>query len=131
MYIFANMVKYNQQLGERIKEARKRLDLTQDDFSKKLDISKGFVAKVEKGHQQPSAMFLMQLFKTFDISIDWLLSGRGQKLILPEDHILNRLDDKTIQILELMDSELTDEEKLYILDGLRSNLRAVLSHRKK
>ena len=116
-------------IGVRLKEIRKHFDLTQDEFAQKLDLSKSFVGKIEAGFQQPSATIMVKLFEIFNVSLDWLLTGRGQMFIMPEDHYLYNLDNKTIEILGLIDQKLTDDEKLHLWDSVRSILRAILANK--
>lgn len=69
------------EINLRVKEARKNLKLNQENFAKRLEVSKGFVGNVEAGNQQPSASFLNKLIKNCGISIDWLLTGKGSMKI--------------------------------------------------
>ncbi|PKL35970.1 MAG: hypothetical protein CVV44_17230 [Spirochaetae bacterium HGW-Spirochaetae-1] len=71
-------------IGTRIKELRKKLNFTQAELAKKLNISKSMIAMVESGAQSPSFAFIMLLLQQFDCSADWLIQGRGE--MFPEKH---------------------------------------------
>lgn len=86
-------------IGERLKQFRKSTGLSQQEMGEKTKISRSYIAHVEKG-TIPSSEFIIKLFNAFDISIDWLLSGKG-KMLLPEgEHVFNKLGDEHIELLE-------------------------------
>lgn len=62
-------------LGERIKERRIVMGLTQRDLAKKLNISFQTVSKYEKDINQPDAEKLKLLSKCLDCSVDYLVSN--------------------------------------------------------
>lgn len=63
------------QIGERIKDFRKRQGLNQREFAKKLGYSYGYIADLERGRQKPSREFLEKLRHMFGISGDYILHG--------------------------------------------------------
>jgi len=85
------------QIGERIKDFRKRQGLNQREFAKKLEYSYGYIADLERGRQKPSREFLEKLRHAFGISSDYILHGNlfyfwEQKL----DEIENKLKSEEI-----------------------------------
>ena len=62
-------------VGERIKDFRKRQGLNQREFAKKLGYSYGYIADLERGRQKPSREFLEKLRHMFGISGDYILYG--------------------------------------------------------
>lgn len=85
------------QIGERIKDLRKRQGLNQREFAKKLEYSYGYIADLERGRQKPSRDFLEKLRHVFGISSDYILHGNlfyfwEQKL----DEIENKLKSEEI-----------------------------------
>ena len=58
--------------GERIREERKRLHLTQEQLSKKIGISRSNVANWENNQNKPSADMLINLAKFFDCDVSYL-----------------------------------------------------------
>jgi len=65
-------------IPSRIKAVRKKLNMTQDEFSKLIDCSKSQLTSVEVGRVNPSNQWLTKLSKTANINICWLLSGKGE-----------------------------------------------------
>ena len=63
--------------GDRIKQLRKSLSLTLQDFSAAIGISKGALSKIENNKAMPSSETLVSIRKRYSINSDWLLLGRG------------------------------------------------------
>ncbi len=60
-------------LGERIKERRKRLGLTQADVANALQISAQAVSKWERGENAPDISILLDVTRLLGSSVEWLL----------------------------------------------------------
>lgn len=58
-------------IGEKIKNKRKELNLTQEYLAKELNISRQAVSKWEKGLSEPSMDNLVKLSKIFGVDIDY------------------------------------------------------------
>lgn len=65
-------------MNSRILQVRKSLKLTQDDFAKKIGLSKNFVWMIEKGERTPSERTLKDICREFNVNYDWLTSGEGE-----------------------------------------------------
>lgn len=65
-------------LGRRLRELR-GFDLTQDEFAKELGISQSQLSKYERGAAAPPADILFFVKKRFRVSVDWLLTGEGER----------------------------------------------------
>ena len=65
-------------LGRRLRELR-GFDFTQEEFAKELGISQSQLSKYERGVAAPSADVLFFVKKRFRVSIDWLLTGEGER----------------------------------------------------
>ncbi|MCX4321313.1 MAG: helix-turn-helix transcriptional regulator, partial [Lachnospiraceae bacterium] len=77
------MEKYKQEIGARLKQARREKDLTQEKFSEMLGISQKHYSEVERGITGLSVEKLIFLSNFFGISVDYLLKGEKDKDILP------------------------------------------------
>lgn len=81
-------------LGEKLKSARKRIGLTQEQLAEKLLVSRQAITKWEADKGMPDIENLKQLSKLLDISIDYLLdSGENIDLSVMREEI--NLDDYT------------------------------------
>jgi len=70
-------------IGERIKERRKELRLTQTDIKRECGISSGALSEIENGNRTPSVITFHMLAQVLDCSMDWLATG-----ISPNEKIL-------------------------------------------
>lgn len=66
-----------QSLNERIKFIRNSVKLTQNQFGEKLAVSGSYISRLESGKEQPTEMLLKLIALTFDISTQWLETGKG------------------------------------------------------
>ncbi|HGN7262165.1 TPA: helix-turn-helix domain-containing protein [Staphylococcus aureus] len=62
-------------LGKQIKENRKKLNLSQEDISKRLFVSRQTISNWENGRSYPDVQNLLLLGDLFDISLDDLVKG--------------------------------------------------------
>lgn len=60
-------------IGEQIKETREKNNLTQSALAKRLGISRSAVNAWEMGISIPSAQYLIELSKLFNVTTDYLL----------------------------------------------------------
>ena len=60
-------------LGKRIKEARKKLKLTQEALAEKSKISNVYLGEIERGTKIPSVPVLVDLIEALEVSADYLL----------------------------------------------------------
>lgn len=65
-------------MNERIKELRKRLNLTQQEFADRLSIKRGAVANYEVGRNTPSDSVIALICREFNVSERWLREGEGE-----------------------------------------------------
>ena len=64
-------------VGERIKQRRNDLHLTQTDIREQTGISSGNMSDIERGNRLPAAGTLIQLSKALHCSIDFILTGES------------------------------------------------------
>lgn len=65
------------QLGERIKELRKKAGLSQEKFALKIDMDRTYFATVESGKRNISLQNIERIAKGLDVSISELFEGIG------------------------------------------------------
>ena len=67
-------------MGERFKQLRKKLGLSQIEFAKRLGLTRGAISNIEAGKVQPKPLLIDLICSTFRVNKEWLFSGTGQML---------------------------------------------------
>lgn len=67
-------------MNERIKELRKSLGLTQADFSKRIGLSRNYIALLESGQRIPSDRTIVDICREYGVNEVWLRTGIGPML---------------------------------------------------
>jgi transcriptional regulator with XRE-family HTH domain len=70
-------------LGERIRDERRKRDLTLEQLSQKTELSKSFLSQVERGVAQPSVSSLKRIAREFGMSVVQLFSTEAS----PQSHL--------------------------------------------
>ena len=74
-------------LGQKMREARKKKDLTQQELADLSHVSVKQIAKIEKGEINPSYLILKALAKVLPLSLDTLINPD----VSPEDEGANQM----------------------------------------
>lgn len=119
-------------MGERIKELRKALGLTQQEFSDRIGVKRNTIAQYESGRNEPLDAVITLICRTYDVSEEWLRTGEGDMFVQrsrdeelaaffgdlmagQQDFkrrlisVLSRLDESEWELLEKMADRLMDE----------------------
>lgn len=67
----------------RLKELRQMFGLTQDEFAKKMGISRSTVGMYEKGNREPDYDTLEAFADFFNVDVDYLLGRSDKTTIIP------------------------------------------------
>lgn len=68
-------------IGDRIKELRKALGLTQQEFADKIGIKRNSFANYETGRNTPLDAIIVSICREFNVSESWLRTGEGEMFI--------------------------------------------------
>lgn len=66
-------------LGERLREARKRAGLSQEEVASELEVPRSAVSKIERGQQSVDSIQLRRLSDLYGVSLDSLLEPEEEK----------------------------------------------------
>lgn len=119
-------------MNGRIKEVRKSLDLSQEEFGKRLGVSRGVVVNIELNRAEIKPLFIEHLCSVFNVNKEWLFSGYGEMFIettkdviatLSDEYKLDPLDQKIVECY----LNLGTLQRKVIKDCLCSLVDAVLS----
>lgn len=122
------------EIGERIKEARKALKLTQQVFADTIGLKRNTVATYEMGKSLPSDRTITDICREFHVNEFWLRTGEGEMFsprtrdteladffgdLLADEpdfrhrliSVLSRLSTDEWELLERMAQKLVEEEQ--------------------
>lgn len=71
-------------MKERLKELRKTLKLSQQEFADKIGIKRGTIANYEIGRNEPIDAVISLICEKFNVSEEWLRTGEGE-MFPPQD----------------------------------------------
>ena len=78
-------------IGERLRQLRKELKLTQVEFAARLKIKGQSVSKLEKGENSPSDQTIALICSEFGVNETWLRTGEGDQYPQPDTVSLDAL----------------------------------------
>lgn len=93
-------------IGERIKNRRKELNITQVQIREATGISSGNMSGIESGKSLPSASALIELSKVLNCSIDWILTGNSP---ISESIVLSNIEEELLYGFRTLDEDDKDE----------------------
>lgn len=68
-------------MNERIKKVRKSLGLTQDEFGRRLGVTRGAITNIEYNKVEPKPLFVELLCREFNVNETWLRTGEGEMFV--------------------------------------------------
>lgn len=77
----------------RIKSIRLHFNLSQQQFSDKLNISRSNIANIEAGRVKPSRLLLSKIADVFNVNMVWLLTGQDKQFNSKSVTSLNAVDE--------------------------------------
>ena len=116
----------------RLKEIRKALKMTQDEFSAQLEVSKPTYVRYELGEMMPKVQFLSLLIKKFHINLNWLLSGKGERFLgesQPDISFINSKvfrDKRYLELLDLLNIPVVEEVLMAKLTEIKALFSPVI-----
>jgi len=84
------------EFGQRVRNARKRINMNKEAFSEKIDISAGFLNEIECGVKGASLETIAKICETTGVSADFLIFGKENlpKTKTPITEVLERIPPK-------------------------------------
>lgn len=80
-------------IGERIKELRKALGMTQEKFAERIGLKRNSVALIELG-RDTSDQTIFAICREFRVSEDWLRTGAGEMFVPTPASIVDELAEE-------------------------------------
>ena len=95
------MISYDiSKTAERIKNLRKKAGYTQEQVAELLNVDHRHVARLENGTRGCSVDMLLQISQAFDVSVDYLLTGKP----LQQELVKQKLEASAAELLALIQS---------------------------
>lgn len=73
--------------GERVKQARKSLGLTLEQFGEKVGVTKQTVSRIENGINNLTEQMIKSICREFGVDYIWLTTGEGEMFVDSDDFI--------------------------------------------
>ena len=92
-------------MNERIKQLRKALGFTQQEFAERIGVKRNTIAQYEIGRNEPINSVLNLICNEYNVNPDWLRNGSGEMFIEPATFSLdeyaqaNKLNKTEISII--------------------------------
>ena len=92
--------------GFRLKEIRVKLGLSQEEFGRRLGLSRAAIAAVEGGKNKFSQDVLCKLILTFNVNLNFLIAGIGDMFISEKSAL--KYEDAKADILKEVEKMLKE-----------------------
>lgn len=96
-------------MKDRIKELRKELHLSQEDFAARVGLSRNFISAVEAGQRNISERTIRDISREFKVNDAWLRTGVGE-MFCPR----TREDEITAFFADLLSPDATDFQRDFV-----------------
>lgn len=104
----------NSALGKRIREARLKKKMTQDQLSEKVGVSLYYIGEIERGVKSPSLKMFISIAQALDVSTDSLLRDEiSTGNVYVNNEITKKLDT------------LTPKQRMCAVDILEAYIKAL------
>ncbi len=119
-------------MNERLKQLRKALGLTQQEFADKIGSKRNTIAKYETNTNVPSTAVLSLICRVFNVNEKWIKSGEGE-MFLPitrDDEIaklstdLFKEEDDSFKTRLILTLAKLDENEWAVLEKIAKELAA-------
>jgi transcriptional regulator with XRE-family HTH domain len=90
--------------GQRVKDVRDFLDISQKDFAEKPGAANSFISDIETEKTKPGYDILVKMAHTFNISPNFILPGKGKMFLDEQEDLPGDLDlgEDTQMVIDLL-----------------------------
>lgn len=92
-------------MKDRVKLIRKKLGMTQEEFSKKLGLARNSIANYEIGRREPTNAIITSICREFGVNEVWLRTGEGG-----EENMFTKISDDDRYSLNLGKLSITENQ---------------------
>lgn len=111
-------------MRERIRELRKHLNMTMDEFGARIGLSKAAISLIEGGRNGARDQTVFAICREFGVSEHWLRTGEGEMFEQTRETVLDRLaaeyslDKEQVSVIENF-LDLSPQERTLFLTQMR------------
>ena len=91
-------------IGQRLKEARKAVNQTQEGMGQLSGFPHSSISEMESGTRRPQAKYLMILTDVYKINLNWIFTGKGSMFDLGTNLDFGKDNDIFKEMLYLLDN---------------------------
>lgn len=81
-------------MNQRILKLRKSLDLTMEEFGKKLGVTRSAISNIESGKRNLTEQMIISICREFSVNEEWLRTGNGEMLLEAPASVLDSLAEQ-------------------------------------
>ena len=78
-------------INERIRDLRKSLKLSQEEFGNRLGVTKASISRLESGINNVTEQMIKSVCREYNVNYAWLKEGVGEMFISSDDSVANRI----------------------------------------
>lgn len=79
-------------MDERIRELRKRLNLTMESFGERIGVTKSTISNIENGNRNATEHMIKSICREFNVDYIWLTTGDGEMFHDSDGDIIETID---------------------------------------
>lgn len=111
-------------MKERIRELRKHLNMTMDEFGARIGLTKSSISLIESGRNGARSQTIFAICREFGVNEHWLRTGEGEMFEQTRETVLDRLaaeyslDKEQVSVIENF-LDLSPQERTLFLTQMR------------
>jgi transcriptional regulator with XRE-family HTH domain len=112
------VIETKEEIGDRFRQFRESIGKAQHELAGELNVSQSTIANIERGKAFPNINYLHYFYNNYQLSINWLLIGRGEMLTKGRN-----MNEKYQELINLMQVPVIEQLILAKLAEIKALLR--------
>lgn len=81
-------------MNERLRLLRKTLDLTLEEFGKRVGVTRSAIGRIEKGERNVTEQMAKSICREFRVNYFWLTEGEGEMFVGTPENIIDEIAEE-------------------------------------